>query len=78
MRNSLRKLYVNKSMIFEEMFSSDQLHELCQRYQLDVAEIRSIGESPTATIQEVKRNLPQSYFLDDVDFKHIRVNDPLQ
>lgn len=62
----------------EELLPFDRLHEICSRYDLDAAEICSIGGSLTATIQEVKRHLPQSYFLDNFHCKHARLNDAFQ
>lgn len=73
--NSLQKLYVRKSKLIVRELESDRIHQICRQFQLNPVSIRSIAQSITATIKEVKNHLPKSYFLNDFQFKHIQFND---
>lgn len=74
MQNSLQKLYVRKSMLIVKSLESNRFYEICHQLQLNPNSIHSIAQSITATIQEVKNQLPKSYFLDDFQFNHIQLN----
>lgn len=78
MQNSLKKLYVRKSMLTVTPHESNRFHEICRELQLNPNAIRSIGQSISATIQEVKNQLPKSYFLNDFQFKHIQLIDQFE